>query len=351
MGNFFIPELSKAGTTASEPIPQVYPDQEVVDAAFDHYRETGFPYRHWPKHVCLQEINELAATKTDELVHSKAAFFVADTYHRHRFHARVNGSCASPHDVWESDRHLRIALEKQLKHVGRIPSGYFTTIHYANGAQACCNFRPAYALFMYRKFLPPGGITLDTSTGYGGRLVGFMASQGRHYIGIDPNVPTHKANRKMASDLMPKGKTYHLINSPAEDVRIGSEGFEGVCDFAFTSPPYFAKELYSEDDTQSWVRYKTGKDWCKGFLLPMMKLQFAALKAGCVSAVNIADVKLKGRTYPLVKWTIRAAKLAGFEQELSMHFPVTTHRWGSKKEDHPDSVANEPVLIFRKPKG
>ena len=37
--------------------------------------------------------------------------------------------------------------------------------------------------------------------------------------------------------------------------------FADSVDLIFTSPPYFNTEKYSEDDTQSWVRYKKIDDW------------------------------------------------------------------------------------------
>ena len=107
------------------------------------------------------------------------------------------------------------------------------------------------------------------------------------------------------------------------------------CDFAFTSPPYFRKEHYSEDDTQSWVRYKTGDAWRDGFLAPMMALQHAALKPGCRSLINIADVKIGSKTYPLVEWTKQAAARVGLAYERTLEFPLA-RRFGAVSYTHLD---------------
>ena len=133
-----------------------------------------------------------------------------------------------------------------------------------------------------------------------------------------------------------------LYNLPAEDVP--HEAIVGRCNFAFTSPPYFRKEHYSDEETQSWKRYQTGDDWRTGFLVPMMKLQYAALKPDSYAIVNIANVKIKNTVYPLVDWTKEAGVSAGFEFVRCDEFPLT-RRFGAGMDDE---VAIEPVLVFRK---
>ena len=212
-----------------------------------------------------------------------------------------------------------------------------------SGCQSLSNFRPGFAAYIYRQFCPPNAIVLDTSTGYGGRLVGFIGSGiDGFYIGIDPNTQTHAGNLRMAQELLFADRV-ELHNMPAEDVP--HEAVAGRCDFAFTSPPYFRKEHYSDEDTQSWKRYQTGDAWRDGFLLPMMALQYAALKPNCYAVVNIADVKIKSKTYPLAEWTIDAGKAAGFEFVRRDEFPLT-RRFGAGMDDE---VATEPVLVFRRP--
>jgi hypothetical protein len=212
-----------------------------------------------------------------------------------------------------------------------------------SGTQSCSNFRPGFALYLYRKYCKPGAVVLDTSTGYGGRLVGFIASgMAGRYIGIDPNTLTHAANQKMAAALG-FSDSVELHNQPAEDVDI--ELLRGRCDFAFTSPPYFCKEIYSAESTQSCNRYSTGEAWRVGFLLPMLHLQFAALKSGCTAIVNIADVQIGSTTYPLADWTRSAAKEVGFEYIRTDEFAVV-RRMGAGMDDE---VATEPVIVLVKP--
>jgi hypothetical protein len=248
----------------------------------------------------------------------------------------------SPLQAFEDDKLLRRALVNAIEGGRTVGTEYFTTLNIVSGTQAASNFRPGFALLLYRRFANADSVILDTSTGYGGRLVGFMASGCRQYIGIDPNIPTHDGNRKMADELG-FGSRVELHNLPAEDV--ATARLYERCDFAFTSPPYFSKEHYSDDETQSWKRYGTGEAWRDGFLLPMLRLQYAALRDGCYAVVNIADVKLRGGTYPLAQWTVDAGKEAGFSFVREERFALPGRDFGADIEDLADS---EPVLIFRK---
>lgn len=313
--------------------------EQIIDAAFAWFRVHGFPYRNLAPHVSMQEINKLSVTEPDKLMNSNTAYHVADTYHPHRFHVAAEGM-RSPFEAFADDRLLRRAMANRLD-IGVLPSTYFTSLDIVSGTQAASNFRPGFAAHLYRRFCSPGATVLDTSTGYGGRLVGFIGSgMGGLYIGIDPNPKVHEGNLRMADELGFADRI-ELHNLPSEDVP--HEVVAGRCDFAFTSPPYFRKEHYSEDDTQSWKRYPEGEQWRCGFLFPMLKLQYVALKSGCMAIINVEDVKIKNRNYPLIEWTIEAALEAGFSFIDREEF-VLQSRFGSESSE----LETEAVLIFRK---
>jgi len=330
----------KAEITAPT-VPQVYTQEQVIEAAFTWFRANGFPYRNLAPHVSMQEINRLLTTEPDKLINTDTAYHVADTYHPHRFHAAAEGM-KSPFDAFMDDKDLRRAMKLNQENGYTLPQEAFGQMWIVSGTQAAANFRPGFAAYIYRQFCPPNATVLDTSTGYGGRLVGFIGSGvDGFYIGIDPNTQTHAGNLRMAQELLFADRV-ELHNMPAEDVP--HDAVAGRCDFAFTSPPYFRKEHYSDEDTQSWKRYQTGDAWRNGFLAPMMALQYAALKPNRYAVVNIADVKIKNKVYPLADWTIDAGKAAGFEFVRRDEFPLS-HRFGA---NHLDEIAVEPVLVFRK---
>jgi hypothetical protein len=317
----------------------VFSRDDVIERAATALRESGFPYKAMPVHVAMTEINDLAAMSDAQLVRTRAGYAVADSYHPHRYHARV-GSQANAVDVYEDERKLRIAIGHLLTY-GLPWSSLTSVLSLTHGAQVPSNFRPGFACLLMRRFGSPDATVLDTSTGYGGRLVGFLASPLSTYIGIDPAVETYEANRRIAADLCPPSKSVELLCEPAEDV--ASDALKGRVDLCVTSPPYFSKEHYSDEPTQSWKRYSTSSEWRDGFLHPMVELQYAALKRRGVAVINIADVEIAGEKVPLVDWTLLAARDVGFEIEDVEQLPLT-RRWGPQS----DVVHTEPVIVLRK---
>lgn len=324
----------------------VYDNDAIIDAAFEHYRQAGFPYPAMPRHQAMHEINALAALDTGKLEASTLAYRAADPYQLHRFTTRVRfangGYAVTPLQAYERDDKLRRALMLAVDGGKVTDTALLGVLGYVSATQCAAQFRPAFALLMYRRYAPSGGTVLDTSTGFGGRLLGFFASDLGTYIGIDPNTVTSAGNKALAADLCPPSKLVELHELPAEDVP--HESVAGRADFAFTSPPYFSKEIYSDEPTQSCVRYATGDDWRAGFLRPMLALQLAALKPGAYSAINIADVTIANVEYPLTEWTIDDAQRIGFEYLRTEQFPISRVPGRGEKAD-----SFEPVVILRKP--
>jgi len=136
---------------------------------------------------------------------------------------------------------------------------------------------------------------LDFSMGWGDRLAGAFASETiEHYVGLDPrkeNHPIYEQQRdfyqKHTSFFETQTKT-NFYQSPAEDFDYSD--YQDYFDLVFTSPPYFNVERYSEDDTQSWVRYKSIDAWNEYFLHTALKKIIPTLKKGGKMAINIADV-------------------------------------------------------------
>ena len=155
-------------------------------------------------------------------------------------------------------------------------------------------FKPELALALYNFFGAKD--VLDFSAGWGDRLVGFLASNAESYIGIDPNTKLHEPYRQVVN-FCETDKSTRFICSPAEDADL-----TGVkVDFVFTSPPYFDIERYSEEETQSWKRYRNPQQWVDSFLLPTLTKCYEALEEGGRIAVNIADKKGLDICSPMLK--------------------------------------------------
>jgi hypothetical protein len=142
-----------------------------------------------------------------------------------------------------------------------------------------------------------------------------------HYVGTDPNTdhsivsdsgsPSTKYadlaefynSAKNEGVLFEQSNTYEVFQLGSEVVRDDSsfQKYKGELDMVFTSPPYFAKEAYSEDPTQSYKKF-TGYDaWREGFLRPTLETAVEYLRNDRYLLWNIADAKFGADMLPLEK--------------------------------------------------
>ena len=154
-------------------------------------------------------------------------------------------------------------------------------------------FKPAVAKTIYDYF--KAETILDFSMGWGDRLCGFYASEyGKKYIGLDPKEDNHPIYEKQAEFYKKHNGFFehareHIFHcNPAEDFDFSI--YKDQVDLIFTSPPYFNIERYSEEESQSWMRYKTIDVWNEHFLHKALKNMIQTLKKGGIMAINISDI-------------------------------------------------------------
>lgn len=320
----------------------LYNHRHILQACFEHFRVNGFPFWKVPVFVGMQELNELVRMESDALRHTSLGYHVADTYHPHRFEGKIKGKY-TPLASFHNDIRLRLALALTLRHAKKLGVNMPSALNMVRGTQTCSNFRPGFALHLYRRYLPQGeGLILDTSTGFGGRLLAAICLPKMRYLGVDPNTKTYEGNMRMTKDYGASDRVT-LLCQPIEDVDV--EPHYETADLAFTSPPYFSKEQYCDEPTQSFARYPTPEGWREGFLRPMLLAQFAMLKPGAINIVNIAAVNIGSKRHLLDVWTREEAARIGFEPLDDLLFPLSGRFGAYQVVD----IATEPVLIFRKP--
>ena len=213
------------------------------------------------------------------------------------------------------------------------------------------NFKNTDAQAIYERYCPPGGVILDSSMGFGGRLLGAMASSnGYYYIGTDPNTETCYHIHQMRDDLN------RCLGIPYERMEIhcaGSEyisGIDNTVDFSFTSPPYFNCEVYSEEESQSYNKYSELDNWIEGFVRPTIRNIRRSLKPGGLCAINIADFYTKdtGKINFVDEW-IRISGEEGLPWDSDFYLGIAA-RAGTASQKAGDSVKKERIPVFRKPK-
>ena len=327
---------------------------EVVNIVYDEWKLKGFPYyptdHKWRQH----EFNKLVGfdrstifKPKDNLVHqSPHGLSLAWSYMPHSWDVKC-GWMRTPRSVWEDEEAFKKGIRKILegtfwnkKEYHSVPITSIRSLlrRYSN-TQIVSNYRPTAAATMYDKFLDKdsplvggkAGVTWDMSCGYGGRLFGSMAAD-VNYIGTDPCGKTFDGLQEIKEDWGSKNRTIELH-------KVGSEIFRpdhNSIDLCFTSPPYYDWEKYSDEDTQSYIKYPTREEWLNGFLFDTIKNCYHGLKPGGILAMNVADTK---RIKNFETETIRLALEGGFKQIDTWYLFLSSQAGVPKKE---------PIFIFKK---
>lgn len=210
------------------------------------------------------------------------------------------------------------------------------------------NFRPMNAKAVYERFCPKGGTILDICCGFGGRMLGALSSKNNYrYVGTDPCTETMYHLHELAEyieQVTGRENSYELHCC-------GSEVFKGKpnsIDFAFSSPPYFNLEVYSDEETQCYNKFPTLDEWLEGFVRATIKNIKYMLKGGCFYAINIADFKVGGgQEVAYVDEWIRISTEEGMPLFDTVYLGVTA-RAGSA-EQASGELKKENILIFKKP--
>jgi len=244
------------------------------------------------------------------------------------------------------------------------------------------NFPPLTAKHLYLKFTEEIKdqdqiVVYDPSAGWGGRILGAMACCNErriHYVGTDPNtdhiMPDLGVTKyEYLADFF-NGNVKGQHKNTYEIFRVGSEvihedvkfrKYEEEVDFIFTSPPYFAAEGYSDDDTQSFNKFPDYHSWRDGFLRKTLETCVKYLKEDRWICWNIADVNLGADMLPLQNDVKVIGRSLGLEFHGILKMVLRTAPGGMKEtQDGIPTTRNfcqirgkrrkfEPILVFKKP--
>lgn len=203
------------------------------------------------------------------------------------------------------------------------------------------NFKPANARAIVEHLCPVmWGRVYDYSAGYGGRLLGTSASNMSYaYIGVDPNTETHKYLVYL-NELI-RGNDNEIICETSQECTP-----EDI-DCAFSSPPYFNLEKYSDEPTQCMIQFSTLDEWIEGYVTPTLQNIYTSLNQGGVCATNIANYKTTKQEFNVVDPWIATAEKIGFKHTKTIKMMLNT-RPGVGNDKKSGREKWEGVYVFEK---
>jgi SAM-dependent methyltransferase len=323
----------------------------MVLAAFEHWRGCGFPYYALSRAELEVEFGRLAKQDVRAVFRSSHAngscvgLRVANNFQPQMWSVRVS-RYRCPMDVFLDDDLLRRAIERAWTiwpdRLGANSSNLRRMLKTFPHTASVSNFRPTLTRAVVERFSSAGSTILDFSAGFGGRLVGCLTLH-RNYIGIEPCASQVDGLRKTLRALAlhkHEGASARLYKGRAECVlkRIEAESAALV----FSSPPYYNWERYSDDPSQSFVRYAGYDKWLTGFLAPCIAESFRTLRPNGYMVLNISGRERR----PSRDDVFKIAREVGFT--LIEEMPMLLARVPYLHPQNQGAYKPELLLVFRK---
>jgi hypothetical protein len=327
--------------------------KEVVELLFHYYKRHGFPYQVLSDEEKENRMRRVMNAKNilledDVLQMNPQGVDLANSFHSHMMSAYYKRGEKSPLETFNNDTCLRDCINRWLE-LGKTPnhSGMRRILKTRDGSRGVVNWKPTIAKFIYDTYVPENGSVLDPCSGYGGRLVGCIASNKNIlYHGIDPNGDTAVGNMEIASffskqyDIFGKrvyNYTYRFDMGCAEEVMpLIKERYDCI----FSSPPFYSTEIYSEDRNQSSHRYETYKKWLDEFLFRIVGESFRILKDGGRLILNVKNLQYHKISDDLCRYCSKDWLL-----EKTYKMRLANSEFFRTKDN---AFHHEPVFIFRK---
>jgi len=267
---------------------------EYAHRIFDYYRQEGFPYyptdmetrqKDFDKLMKYDRSNMWNGTDIKQTMHGLG---LAWSYFPESFNVKC-GNKMTPYEAFIDDEIFLKIIYKRLKMGTYISdSGIRKMLKIYSNVQSVSNFRPTAAAAIYDYFgRGTKNFTVwDMSGGWGGRMLGAIISNVKHYTCTDPSRVAGIGLVELREDFG-SGTEIDIFN-------LGSEDYvpdRNSLDFCFTSPPYFDLEKYSDEPTQSYIKFPEKDEWIEGFLRETFKNCYYGLKSDGAMAINIANIK------------------------------------------------------------
>jgi 16S rRNA G966 N2-methylase RsmD len=352
-------------------------ERELVLPTIEKYwNDFGFPYPEFNIDKIKEDYERMLNFDSDsiflkkekEITLNNIGLGTVNSVHPHKYNVKSsNNYFATPYENFIDKNIFKKVILKAIEIYGTpfYKTGIRMTLSIYGAARAVSNFRPTVANFIYKKYCPPGGRVLDPSLGYSGRLFGALTSNISYYEGCDPCSETFIGNKKLLSIIQNIENKNNKLNSFFEDApsnripevilhNVPFEDFQpksNFFDLVFTSPPYFDKELYSKEETQSYKRYPKYNEWLDKFLKPMIVKSHDSLKKNGYMIINIyGKVKENCLEYDFNKI---AKDVFGHEADDTIYLRLskmigTKNKGNIENRNNRQDYKIEPIFIYKK---
>jgi len=328
--------------------------EEIAQQVFEHFRGRGFPFPFYCDDELRKDYESLIAFDTNKLISdsnvvssfSNHGSKIFKHFNHHFWNVKDKICGPTVIEVFNDDEKLKRVIRNRLGITffyrgvsfpfdisGKMIIQGMRSMHLVPHTT---NFRATVAKFIYDKHSKDGDIVYDYSSGFNQRLLGALASKNKiRYIGIDPLSDSIDAGNNIIDFLNIDTNRCSLIKSVSEEY-CPSE-FHSKVALAFSSPPYYDKEIYSEDSEQAYLR---GYDsFIDDYWKRTVKNISTLLKEDGLFIVNICDE---------YKNDIESVILQNRFEKTCEYNMLFSKSHLSNKTNNKTKLKTEPLIVFKK---
>lgn len=257
------PILYKKTPITKSFLSSLKPEERKPIAAFvfKYFREHGFPYPSYSDDELRKDWDNLLKADSSQVISDKSlstkflsGIHLFKHFSSNYYHAKKAKKDHSFVEAFNDDGLLKKCIDNRMgityKEIFNITPAM---IKQGLRNSYCCSsasiFNPAIAKYIYDTYTVENGIVYDYAVGFGQRALGAMASsKNLKYIGCDPEENVIKNVNSLAAFINRTDKV-DITQSGSEDY-CPAKYKNKVC-LAFSSPPYFDQENYSENEKQA----------------------------------------------------------------------------------------------------
>lgn len=276
--------------------------EKIAKFLFDYFRENGFPYPRYSDDELWDDFKKLKKFHSQRVLINDSEISTSflhgakifKHFNHHFWSVSDNRMSQTAIDVFLDDEKLmkiirnRIGLDFYYRGVPYPFNISHDMIRQGMRSMRfiphTTSFRSTIAKFLYDIYSKDGDIVYDFSSGFNQRLLGASTSKNNIlYLGVDPWKETIEAGKKIIDYF--GIKNVFLFEDCSEN--FCPTKFINKVSLAFSSPPYYDKEVYCNDEKQA---YKKGyKDFINNYWHKTVVNIRELLKNGGLFILNICN--------------------------------------------------------------
>ena len=250
--------------------------KELEQVSFYHHYSDEEMKEDWKK-LCKWTTTETSINSTSRLGMKLSEHFCRN------FYDIESATGTSYKSLWTQKNLEKILRWNRKSHSTPYLSELKRGIYFCCGLTKNTMYRPQMSKMVCDYYKPE--IVLDPCAGWGGRMLGAVAS-GARYIAFEPNTATYANLNKIVQFLKIEDKVTLICDDALQMKKYNLP----KVDLVITSPPYFDLEVYTKEPTQSITKHSNYKDWSNFFLKELIHLCVDHLNDNGVSCWNVGKV-------------------------------------------------------------